>query len=80
MLRDGRIEHAEGVEELALPQTFEAIAGADMGGLGGLVTIPVHHQHRCLLEGRHEKGRCMGVVMAHLNNPWRLLFNAEVPH
>src|SRR6202035_3095148 len=27
MGRDGRIEHTEGVEELTLPQTFEAVAG-----------------------------------------------------
>ena len=78
--RAGRIEKAERIEDLAVPQALEAIAGADIGGLGGLVPMSVHHQHRRLLEGRREKDRRMRVVMLYLNDLQQLLVDAEVPH
>src|SRR3984893_9933650 len=39
MRRDGRIEHAERVKELALPQTFEALVGHGAGGRVGCVPV-----------------------------------------
>ena len=68
------------VKELAPPLTFEAIAGADVGRLGGLIPVSIHHEHACLFERRHEKGRRMSVVMANLNNFWQPRLNAEMPH
>ena len=79
MLRHGRIEHAERVEEPALPHALETIAGAGISGLRGLVPIAVHHEHSCLLERRHEKDRRVGVVMAHLDN-LRQLAQTEMAH
>ena len=73
-----RIEKAEGVEDLAVPQALEAIAGADIGGLGGLVAMAVHHQHGGLLEGRREEDRRMRVVMLDLHDLQQLLVYAEV--
>ena len=78
--RGGRIEKAERVEDLALPQALEAIAGADIGRLGGLVSMSVHHQHRCLFERRREKDRRMRVMMLYLNDLQQLLVHAEMPH
>src|SRR6476620_10945314 len=80
MLRYCGIEHTQRVKELAPPLTFEAIADADVGRLSRLIAVPIHHEHACLFERRHEKGGRMSVVMTNLNNLWQLCFNAEMPH
>src|SRR5690242_20708404 len=76
---DACVEHSQGVEEVALPQTLESIAGTHIGGRGRLVAISVHHKHRCLLERRDEKARRMGIVMPHLNNVWNPSGESELP-
>ena len=51
-----------------------------MGRLGGLISMAIHHQHRRLLEGRHEEDRRMRVMMPDLHDLQQLLVHAEVPH
>ena len=79
ILCDACVEHSQRVEEVALPQALESIAGTRIGGRGRLVAISVHDKYRCLLEWRDKKACCMGIVMPHLNNVWDRSVEPKLP-
>jgi hypothetical protein len=43
MLGDGGVKHAEGIEDVALRDTLNAIPRAGIGRLRRLVAVTVHH-------------------------------------
>jgi hypothetical protein len=79
ILCDACVEHSQRVEEVALPQALESIAGTRIGGRGRLVAISVHDKYRCLLEWRDKKACCVGIVMPHLNNVWDRSVEPKLP-
>ena len=68
MLGDGGVEHAEGIEDVTLRDTLNAISRAGIGRLRRLVAVTVHHQDGGFLEGRNEEGGGVRIVMAHLHD------------
>jgi hypothetical protein len=79
MLGDGGVEHAEGIEDVTLRDTLNAISRAGIGRLRRLVAVTVHHQDGGFLEGRNEEGGGVRIVMAHLHDLRQPLFDAEMP-
>ena len=58
------IDHAEAVEEFAMPLAFEPVPDADKGACGRIIAIPVHDQDRRVLERRYKVDRGMRLVVS----------------
>ncbi len=79
MLGDGGVEHAEGIEDVVLRDPLDAIAKAGICRLSRLIAIAVHHQDGRFVEGRHEEGGGVRIVVTHLHDLRQFALGAEVP-
>src|SRR4029079_1830477 len=61
---DERVDHADAVEEAAMPWPIDAIADAREGARRGIVAIAVYDEDAGLLERRNKKDRSVRLVMA----------------
>src|SRR5215467_2486238 len=65
---DERVDHADAVEEAAMPLPIDMIAGTREGARRGIVAITVYDEDAGLLERRNEKDCRVRLVMADVNN------------
>ena len=65
---DEGVDHAEAVEEAAVPLPFDAIAGTREGACRGVIAIAVDDQDAGLLERRNKEDRGVRFVMADVDD------------
>src|SRR5262245_44561029 len=70
---DERVDHADAVEETAMPLPIDMIAGTGEGARRGIVAIAVYHEDAGLLERRNKEDCRVRLVMADVKDLGQML-------